>query len=99
MTTESIVGMLIFERDKLNRAIQALGGEVSGGSAPSKRLGRPAKKSVAIATQPDVSTPGATVAPATPARKKVSAEGRKRQIEAMRKYWAAKRAADKKAAK
>jgi hypothetical protein len=54
MSTESIVGILIVERDKLNRAIQALGGEVSGGSAPVKRPGRPAKT--------------ATVAPIPPAK-------------------------------
>ncbi len=86
MSTESIVSMLIAERDKLSRAIQALGGEVSGGSAPVKRLGRTAKT--------------ATVAPIAPAKKRVmSSEGRNRQIEAMKKYWAAKKAAKKKSAK
>ena len=86
MSTESIVSMLIVERDKLNRAIQALGGEVSGGSAPVKRPGRPAKT--------------ATVAPIAPAKSGgMTAEGRQRQIAAMKKYWAAKKAANKKAAK
>ncbi len=84
MNTESIVGMLIVERDKLNRAIQALGGEVSGGSAPTKPVGRPAK----------------TVAPMAPAKTGgMTAEGRARQIEAMKKYWAAKKAAAKKTGK
>ena len=83
MNTELIVGMLVVERDKLNRAIAALGGEVGNGSVPVKRLGRPEKTVTAEAEKP-AKTGGMT------------AEGRERQIAAMRKYWATKKAAAKK---
>jgi hypothetical protein len=94
MDTASIVGMLIAERDKLNRAIAALGGESSGGSAPAKRRGRPPKNPVAEVAAP-------IPAPAAPAKKKraMSSEGRERQIAAMKQYWAAKKAAAKKSPK
>jgi hypothetical protein len=41
MATEQIIALLIQERDKLNRAIEALG-------APVRRRGRPPKNPVAI---------------------------------------------------
>jgi hypothetical protein len=41
MPTEHILALLIGERDKLNRAIEAL--------SPTKRVGRPPKQSVAAA--------------------------------------------------
>jgi len=43
MSTELIIAQLIAERDKLNRAIEALNG-------PMKRRGRPPKNTVAITT-------------------------------------------------
>jgi hypothetical protein len=63
MNTESIVGMLIAQREKLNRAIAALGGEGNGGTAPAKRRGRPPKNPLAAVVAP------ASV-PAAPAKKK-----------------------------
>jgi len=78
MTTEQIVSLLILERDKLNRAIEALG-------EPVKRRGRPVKEAQA---QP---TP-ATVAPAKKRKRKLSAAGRRAIIAATKKRWALIRA-------
>jgi hypothetical protein len=73
MQTEQIVALLIAERDRLSRAIDALQG-------PAKRPARPpaaANRAVAV-------TPPA----ATPHRRKLSAAGRKAIAEAARKRWA-----------
>lgn len=80
MPTEHIVALLIQERDKLNRAIEALQG-------PMKRRGRPPKNALAAA-------PTAPEAPA-PARKKrkFTAAQRKEQAARMKRYWAAKKKA------
>ena len=76
MPTDQIVHLLIAERDKLNRAIEALQGSV-------KRRGRPPKnQSAAVAP--------ATAAP-TRKRRRQSAAQRKAQAERMKAYWAAKR--------
>ena len=78
MPTEHILILLISERDKLNRAIEALG-------APVKRRGRPAKNKT-------VTTPfgtGNVVSP--PKRRAFTAAQRKQQGERMREFWAAKR--------
>jgi hypothetical protein len=48
MSTEHIVTLLILERDKLNRAIEALG-------APAKAIGRPVKTASNDTTGPDSS--------------------------------------------
>ena len=75
--TDQIVQLLMAERDKLNRAIEALQGSAV------KRLGRPpgtANKKVAVA-QP-------APAPA-PAKRTLSAAGRKAIADAARKRWAA----------
>ena len=75
MGTEHIVGLLISERDKLNRAIEALG-------TPVKRRGRPPKNPIAGA---------ATAMAATSAPKKrrgLSPAKRKAQSERMKAYWA-----------
>jgi hypothetical protein len=81
MPTEHIVALLIQERDKLNRAIEALRG-------PAKRRGRPPKNA-----SPSVSAPTITAA-AAPALKKriITAEQRKAQAKRMRAYWAKKKA-------
>ena len=76
MATEHIIAMLIAERDKLNRAIEALQGS-------AKRRGRPPKAVVAA-------TP-ATPEASAPKRKRRSAAQRKAQAERMKAYWAAKR--------
>jgi hypothetical protein len=92
MLTDQIVALLIAERDKLNRAIEALSG-------PTKRRGRPPKKDVYNdPTMPD------WVKPATPkkkARKKriFSAEEREAARQRMKAMWEKRRKAAKPAAK
>ena len=49
MPTDDIVALLVTERDKLNRAIEALG-------APVKRRGRPAKTARSVAAVPSAPT-------------------------------------------
>ena len=73
MPTEHILALLIAERDKLNRAIEALQG-------PTKRRGRPPKNPFATATP--------TAAPAPAPRRGMSAAKRKAQSERMKAYWA-----------
>jgi hypothetical protein len=72
MTTEQIVGLLVAERDRLNRAIEALQG-------PVKRRGRPPKNQLAVVA----SAP----APMN-TRKRRTAAQRKAQSDKMKKYWA-----------
>ena len=72
MPTEHILSLLIFERDKLNRAIEALG-------EPVKRRGRPAKIAQAPATAP---------VPMQPRKRTLSAAGRRAIIAATKKRWA-----------
>jgi len=83
MPTEHIVALLIAERDKLSRAIEALQGSV-------KRRGRPPKNPLAVAT--------AAAAPAAPKKRgrTFSAAQRKAAAERMRARWAAKKKAEKK---
>jgi hypothetical protein len=78
MPTEQILALLIEERDKLNRAIEALQG-------PTKRRGRP-PLSAAIPV-------GAaeTAQPAKKKRRTFTAAQRKQQAQRMRAYWAAKK--------
>jgi hypothetical protein len=76
MPTEHIIGILISERDKLSRAIEALQG-------PIKRRGRPPKN-------PDASI-AAIAAPVEHKRKRRTPAQRRAQSEKMKKYWAAKR--------
>jgi hypothetical protein len=86
MSTEHIVALLIAERDRLSRAIDALQG-------PTKRRGRrpgAGKKPVTV------TTPASTPAPV--ARKRtMSAAGRKAIAEGARRRWALIKAAKKKA--
>ena len=82
MPTEHILGLLIVERDKLNKAIAALQG-------PTKRVGRPPKTPLAAPTSEE---------PAQPAKKrhrKFTAAQRKQQAERMKAFWAAKKASAK----
>jgi hypothetical protein len=86
MPTDQILALLIAERQKLDAAIQALGGTAA------KRRGRPPKD------QSLVNAPSwVTGQPDTPERKKrvVSAAARKRMAAAQRKRWAAKKAEEK----
>jgi hypothetical protein len=73
MNTEHILALLIGERDKLNRAIEALG-------IPVKRRGRPPKNPFAAAVTP----PAKTVSK----RRGLSPAKRKAQSERMKAYWA-----------
>jgi hypothetical protein len=79
MQTEQIVALLIAERDRLSRAIDALQG-------PATRLGRPPK-----ASPPAISKAAAPIA----RKRTMSAAGRKAIAEAARKRWAAIKAAKK----
>jgi hypothetical protein len=85
--TDHIVALLIAERDKLTRAIEALQGQ-------AKRLGRPPKSPAEV-------TAAAPAPIAPPAKKKrhFSAAQRKAAGERMRERWAIKKAAAKPAAR
>ena len=84
MSTEQIVAVLIEERDRLNRAIEILGGAVK------KRRGRPpGKKSATVeaAAVPIPIPPQASPAPRK--KRKLSAAARKKISDAQKKRWAA----------
>jgi|HubBroStandDraft_1064217.scaffolds.fasta_scaffold398385_1 hypothetical protein len=89
MPTDHILALLIAERDKLNRAIEALSGLANG-------RGRPPKK--ALAAAPSAAPPPAASAPAKKKRH-FSAAQRAAAAERMRQRWAAKRMEDGQAAK
>ena len=76
MPIDQILHLLIAERDKLNRAIEALQGS-------AKRRGRPPKNQSA--------TVAPVAAAPTRKRRRQSAAQRKAQAERMKAYWAAKR--------
>ena len=73
MNTEQILALLVSERDKLNRAIEALG-------TPVKRRGRPPKNSLTAAS----TAPATTAAK----QNGLSPAKRKAQSERMKAYWA-----------
>jgi hypothetical protein len=79
MPTDQIIALLIAERDKLSRAIEALSG-------PMKRRGRPPKNPLLAAALP---------APAPPHKRrgKFTAAQRRAAAERMRQMWAAKKKA------
>jgi hypothetical protein len=87
MPTDHILALLIAERDKLNRALEALQGPTNQG--PTKRRGRPPKNSV------EVTTPAVAPEP-TKRKRRFSAAQRKQQAERMKAYWAAKKKAESK---
>jgi hypothetical protein len=74
MSTEHIIALLISERDKLNRAIEALG-------TPVKRRGRPPKNPLTAMTE-------AVETAAPKKRRGLSPAKRKAQSERMKAYWA-----------
>jgi hypothetical protein len=76
MLTEHIIALLVAERDKVNRAIEALQG-------PIKRRGRPPKNPLLAGL-----APATTPAKGKSGR---SAAARKAQSQRMKAYWAAKR--------
>jgi hypothetical protein len=79
MPTDHIIALLIAERDKLNRAIEALQGS-------AKRPGRPPKNPLAAVASP-------AAAPVAKKRKSQSAARRKAQAERMKAYWAKRKKA------
>jgi hypothetical protein len=79
MPTEHIVALLIQEREKLNRAIEALQG--------AKRRGRPPKNPLLAVGFPTENGHKKT--------RTFSAAQRKKQAARMKAYWAAKRKAAK----
>jgi hypothetical protein len=82
MSTDHILALLIAERDRLNRAIEALQG-------PVKRRGRPPKSALATIS---LSSPE----PAQPPKRKhrtFTAAQRKQQAARMKVFWAAKKKA------
>jgi len=83
MPTEHILALLIQERDKLSRAIDALQG-------PIKRRGRPSKNPLAVATS------AAAPEPRKRKRRRFTAAQRKAQGKRMKAYWAAKKRAEAK---
>jgi hypothetical protein len=83
MPVEQILSLLIAERDKLNRAIEALQG-------PTKRRGRPPKNPLAV------DTTAAAPAPTKRKRPHFTAAQREAAAERMRQRWAAKKKAESK---
>jgi hypothetical protein len=83
MPTEQILALLVAERDKLNRAIQALQGGV-------KRRVRPPKNPLAVTTSASAPAPKKH-------GRRFSAAQRKAASERMRLRWAAKSKAEAKA--
>jgi hypothetical protein len=81
MPTDNIVALLIAERNKLNRAIEALQG------TPTKRPGRPPGSKNGVGTAATVN------APKKQGRRTFTVAQRKAQAARMKKYWAAKKKA------
>jgi hypothetical protein len=86
MATDHILALLLMERDKLTGAIEAL-----QGTATETTLG-PGRKAVRPSVEQD-SKPVNTVAPTAPAKRKMSAAGRRAIIAGTKKRWAAIKAA------
>jgi hypothetical protein len=86
MPTEQILALLIAERDKLNRAIEALQG-------PSKRRGRPPGNSWTFTTPLGSQVVSERKPAAQKKRRKFTAAQRKQQAERMKAFWAAKKKA------
>ena len=84
MATDHILSLLISERDKLNRAIEALQG-------PTKRRGRPPKNPHAAL----VAAPEPPTEVAATQRKPRTEEQRAAQALRMKKYWAKRKKAQK----
>lgn len=90
MSTEQIITLLTEERDRLNRAIDVLGG------VGKPRRGRPPGKKKAGAAPAAAATEAASegaskAAPAKRKKRKLSAAARARISEAQKKRWAAAR--------
>jgi hypothetical protein len=77
MATEHILSLLIAERDKLSKAIDALGGTPKPVARPTKAIEAPA--------------PAAAAAPKKRHRKPLTAAQKKAHSERMKAFWAARR--------
>jgi hypothetical protein len=77
MATEHILSLLIEERDKLSKAIEALGGTPKHVASPTKAIEAPA--------------PAPAAAPKRRKRKPLSAAQKKAHSERMKAFWAARR--------
>ncbi len=86
MPTEQILALLIAERDKLNRAIEALQG-------PAKRRGRPPGNSRTFTTPLGNQAVSEPQALPKKKRRKFTAAQRQQQAERMKAFWAAKKKA------
>jgi hypothetical protein len=86
MATDHILALLERERDKFTKAIEALMGSTA-------RKGRP-PGSGRKAVRPSVEPKSETGAPSAPAKRKLSAAGRRAIIAGTKKRWAAIRAAE-----
>jgi hypothetical protein len=84
METDHIVALLIEERDRLTRAIEALQG-------PTKRVGRPPKNPVTVAAAPAVA---ARAEPPARRNRTFSAAHRKALSKKLKAYWAKRKAED-----
>jgi hypothetical protein len=87
MATDHILSLLLAERDKLTGAIEALQGPTTTEKTPD-----PGRKAVTPSVEQD-SKPPETVGPTAPAKRKMSAAGRRAIIAATKKRWAAIKAA------
>jgi hypothetical protein len=87
MATDHILALLLTERDKLTAAIEALQGPTTTEKTPG-----PGRKAVLPSVEQD-SKPDETVGPIPPAKRKMSAAGRRAIIAAAKKRWAAIKAA------
>lgn len=87
MSTDQILALLLRERNKIEKAIEALQGPKRKGRPPG-----PGRKAAPLTVEQD-STPPATVSHTAPATRKMSAAGRRAIVAATKKRWAAIRAA------
>jgi len=87
MATDHILALLLVERDKITKAIEALQGTTTTEEAPG-----PGRKAAPPSVEPD-SKPPETVGPTAPAKRKVSAAGRRAIVAGTKKRWAAIKAA------
>jgi hypothetical protein len=92
MTTDHILALLLIERDKLAAAIEALQGTTTTEKAPG-----PGRKATPPSLEQDSLLPE-SVGSTAPAKRKLSAAGRRAIIAATKKRWAATRATKEAAA-
>jgi hypothetical protein len=87
MAIDQILALLLRERNKIEKAIEALQGPKRKGRPPG-----PGRKAVTPSVEQH-SKPEETVGPSAPAKRKMSAAGRRAIIAGTKKRWAAVKAA------